>query len=436
MKSYFFTVNLLVLFLASTFTSSIAQPGYGQIWQKYRENPVFNIEDPDSIWNIVMVHLAMGVGHAMHDGSEYKFYMGGYDGDNFSIVLATSTNLDSGWSWYPGNPVLTPGPGLWDDHDVGSPCVIKDGDTYKMWYLGSPDANVNWKIGYATSSDGLTWVKHPDPVLEYVPDTWEESLSSMYVIKDGDTLRMWYVDEGLGKSGLGYAISTDGINWSKSIENPVLQPGDLGSWDDEFIIVPTVIQENGKYRLWYTGAGDPEFGPPWQTGFAMSDDGIHWTRDPNNPVLQVGNPGEWDEDWALSCDIFKINDSTYKMLYSGSDLEEYHLGLATISEMGEDIIDAIEYNFSNIPISFVLYQNYPNPFNPTTNIEFTIPKTEIVTLKVYNILGEEVTTLVSERLAAGTYSYEWNALNLASGVYLYKLEAEDYIETRKMILMK
>ena len=83
-----------------------------------------------------------------------------------------------------------------------------------------------------------------------------------------------------------------------------------------------------------------------------------------------------------------------------------------------------------------LTQNYPNPFNPTTTISFDLPKTSEVTLKIFNILGEEVTTLVSDRLSAGLYSYEWVASNLASGVYLYRLTAGNYVEMRKMVLMR
>ena len=101
---------------------------------------------------------------------------------------------------------------------------------------------------------------------------------------------------------------------------------------------------------------------------------------------------------------------------------------ATITGMAE--------NENNIPLEYGLKQNYPNPFNPTTNIEFSIPKSEFVTLKVYNILGEEVATLVSEKLAAGSYKYDWNASDLASGVYLYRLQAGDYVDVKKMILMK
>jgi len=85
---------------------------------------------------------------------------------------------------------------------------------------------------------------------------------------------------------------------------------------------------------------------------------------------------------------------------------------------------------------YVLHQNYPNPFNPSTTIEFNIPKTNEVTLKIFNILGEEVVTLVSDRLSAGSYSCEWDATNLASGVYLYRLEVGSTVQTRKMILMR
>ena len=89
-----------------------------------------------------------------------------------------------------------------------------------------------------------------------------------------------------------------------------------------------------------------------------------------------------------------------------------------------------------VPVKSFLYRNYPNPFNPSTTIMFDLPKSSEVSLKVFNILGEEVATLVSERLSTGSYSYDWDASNLASGVYLYRLQAGDYIETRKMILMK
>ena len=89
-----------------------------------------------------------------------------------------------------------------------------------------------------------------------------------------------------------------------------------------------------------------------------------------------------------------------------------------------------------IPATITLFQNYPNPFNPTTTIEFALPQSGYVTLKIYNILGEEVSTLVSERLTAGKYKYDFDAIGLASGVYLYCLKAESFKQTKKLILLK
>lgn len=91
---------------------------------------------------------------------------------------------------------------------------------------------------------------------------------------------------------------------------------------------------------------------------------------------------------------------------------------------------------NNIPNKFALYQNYPNPFNPSTKIKFDIPKSSLVTLRIYDITGREVSKAVGQQLNAGTYSYEWNASGLSSGVYFYKLRTEGYAEVKKMLLLK
>jgi hypothetical protein len=86
--------------------------------------------------------------------------------------------------------------------------------------------------------------------------------------------------------------------------------------------------------------------------------------------------------------------------------------------------------------SYTLRQNYPNPFNPSTTISFAIPANSFVSLKVYDILGREVTTLVSEQLSAGNHSRQWNAMDMPSGVYFYRLQAGSFTETKKLILLK
>ncbi len=91
---------------------------------------------------------------------------------------------------------------------------------------------------------------------------------------------------------------------------------------------------------------------------------------------------------------------------------------------------------SFIPESYSLSQNYPNPFNPVTNISFAVAETGFVTLKVYDVTGSEVAQLVNGELNAGTYNFDFNASHLPSGIYFYKLAADNYSETKKMILIK
>ena len=89
-----------------------------------------------------------------------------------------------------------------------------------------------------------------------------------------------------------------------------------------------------------------------------------------------------------------------------------------------------------VPAEYRLSQNYPNPFNPSTSIEFDLPKSSLVKLVVYNMLGREVATLVYEELKPGSYEYEWNGSSFASGVYFYRLITEDFSQTKSMVLLK
>ena len=95
-----------------------------------------------------------------------------------------------------------------------------------------------------------------------------------------------------------------------------------------------------------------------------------------------------------------------------------------------------EIDIENVPTEFAIYQNYPNPFNPSTKIRYQLPKESNVTIKIYDILGSEVVTLLNENKEAGTYEVELNAQSLSSGTYIYRIVAGDFVETRKMSLLK
>ncbi|NWG28168.1 MAG: T9SS type A sorting domain-containing protein [Ignavibacteriaceae bacterium] len=102
----------------------------------------------------------------------------------------------------------------------------------------------------------------------------------------------------------------------------------------------------------------------------------------------------------------------------------------------ENLSDVIEVDYSMIPKVFNLSQNYPNPFNPMTTIRFDIPKEVKVTLKMYDMLGAEVETLIDEVMEPGYYKYEWNASKFASGVYFYRITAGNFVSAKKLILLR
>jgi hypothetical protein len=108
----------------------------------------------------------------------------------------------------------------------------------------------------------------------------------------------------------------------------------------------------------------------------------------------------------------------------------------TLFGAADTTTDLIDEKYDNQRDTFLLGQNYPNPFNPTTVIKYQLPKSRHVTLKVYDIIGKEVAVLVDEQKNAGSYQVTLNDFRLASGVYLYQLKAGNFVETKKLILLK
>jgi len=157
---------------------------------------------------------------------------------------------------------------------------------------------------------------------------------------------------------------------------------------------------------------------------------------------------------SLSAAYYQTNDSGLVAYWKFDELED----LGVNSDGADDVRDLsvngnhidlegdafiepggptnVEVLSNEVPTEFSLNQNYPNPFNPITTINFSIQEASYVSLKIFNSLGEEVETLVAEELSAGNFNYDWNAKGFASGIYFYKLQTENFFETKKMILLK
>ena len=201
-------------------------------------------------------------------------------------------------------------------------------------------------------------------------------------------------------------------------------------WENRSIFPEAVLQDSSLFHMWYLGLNSSFIG---RTGYATSPDGVNWTKYENNPVLNVGSSGAWD-DVTVAVGAVLFDGTTYEMWYdSWAGANSGAIGYAT----APDSIPTIGItNEGVIPDRYELSQNYPNPFNPETVIRYSLPKAENVSLVVYNLIGEEVAYLINERKPAGSYTVAWDASNLASGIYFYRLQAGDFVQTRKMVLLK
>jgi predicted GH43/DUF377 family glycosyl hydrolase len=296
----------------------------------------------------------------------------------FPAAYATS----GPWTKYPGNPVLLPTAGSWDADYVTTPRVVYGGTTYRMWYQGGV-SGVN-RIGYATSSDGINWVKHGIVLSPGPAGSWDDSSIGLgSVIWNGTAYLMWYT----GTNGITYtggairlAVSKDGANWVKYSGNPVLIPSELGN-DQDYIAAPYVITLKLTYNMWYTGKSaespnvnrilhatsfdgihwskwpSPVLSPStnntaWDSngvyapsviwsgqifglwysginqtglvpriGYATSPDGGSWTRSANNPILTPGLPGSWDSRGVEEPSVIKVGNS-YMLFYDGYSAQQ------------------------------------------------------------------------------------------------------------------
>jgi len=198
-----------------------------------------------------------------------------------------------------------------------------------MWYTGA-FSSTSYNLGYATSPYGSNWTKHPTPVLEAGTDAWEAGgVGNGYVMPVAGGYKMWYVgaNSGWTKECIGYATSTDGILWQKDMQNnPVLEPGISGEWDDTWVAGKVMLKDN-IYYMWYLGAGTT-WGQ-FRIGLATSSDGItNWTKHPANPVL-TPSPSGWDGGEVEAPSVLLVGDTLY-MYYDGSPSGSYvwQIGLA------------------------------------------------------------------------------------------------------------
>lgn len=287
-------------------------------WTKFAGNPMLTPIGTWDAWGNWSPNVDF-------DGTTYRmWYAGSSSATNTGMGYATSIDGLT-WAVHPSNPVLTSTPSTWDDSDFDDFSVVSTGSEYLLWYTS------NSQFGLARSPDGITWTKElTNPVMVPTAGSFDATaVFSPNVRWDGTTYEMWYT--GLDASGIwktGYATSPDGITWTKSAVNPVLGAGAGGAWDAGGAAVPKVILDGAFYRMWFTGVSAA--GKPSGIGYASSTDGINWTKYTGNPVIGLGAGSSWDDDEIWGGHVIK-DGATYKMWYAAEALSggSTRIGYAT-----------------------------------------------------------------------------------------------------------
>jgi photosystem II stability/assembly factor-like uncharacterized protein len=315
----------------------------------------------------------------INDNFSYPYYLAI---DSFGTVFASGSysTLPSMWS----------APRIWRTTDEGLMWTIVSSPSpsglfwYPKAFLRSPQGHFFacfW--GYSSSlflrsiDDGVTWIEIANgfPSNDYATTLLSTSTDQIFA----------------GTSSHGLFMSTDdGTNW---------YPTNFGLTDINAI----AVNRFGHLFIGTNSAGV----------FRSNDGGNEWfTINSNLPDLCVLSLSIDTDGYLLvgtrSCGVWRSLSPTTDVHYFSHDT----------------------------PFFFSLYQNYPNPFNPITTIKFQIPSTSFVILKVFDLLGKELSTLVNEKKSAGEYQVLWNGHGFSSGVYFYRLTANDFVETKRFVLLK
>jgi hypothetical protein len=266
---------------------------------RYPDNPVIKVGE-EGMWD----DQTLGCFTVLDDGDRFYLYSGGAQyGKPKNIGMATSPD-GIHWTKYERNP-LFPG---------SMPYAIKVADTFFLYHPGKDDTGRHGLL-MRTSQDGFRWGK-PTRVLAGVMDPCVIRVNGKYYLYYCGGGRKTMNGKQVWEFKAYMATSEDGINWRKE-PKLVLPLGPPGSWDESSHAGPCVLKLEDGFHMWYLGSGSYKDHIAWRIGHATSADGLNWTKSGKEPVLDVGKPGDWDCGTFMSFDII-FRDGKFLFWYAGA----------------------------------------------------------------------------------------------------------------------
>jgi photosystem II stability/assembly factor-like uncharacterized protein len=369
-----------------------------------------------------------------------NLYAGIY-GDGISVTS------DGGDNWTYINNGLT-------NSDVHSIVCFYDNDVDTIILAGDSDGHI-----YRSKDNGISWVESDSGIQKY----WNISAmvvcgkdlytgTSKGIYRSTNNGEFWSVSRN-GLGNIGADVSSMAVKGTKIFAglygDGVFVTSDNGNnWTEinnglsDLLIQSIAVAGNNLY------AGTRSSG-----AFISSDDGMNWQQ-VNSGITDLNIKALIAVDTIIfagcSNSIFystnhgvnwiSIDECSNKGIISSLAISGSNLFVGTNKGVWKrslsEIITSIDEKLKQLPSRFSLEQNYPNPFNPSTTIKFSLPKASYVTLNIFNSLGQEVAKLVSQYISAGTYTTLWKAVGIPSGVYFYRITAGEFLETKKLLLIK
>jgi len=231
-----------------------------------------------------------------------------------------TSGTSGGWRKYAQNPVL--GGSLGVCFDVS---LLREADKYRMWFSWRDKKSVAW----VESTDGIHW-SPPAIILGPNPATlWEADINRPVVIRNDDTYYMWYTGQAREHSWIGLATSRDGIHWARASSEPVLSAAE--PWEKAAVMCPCVFWDEslGAYRMWYSGGEQYE---PDAIGYATSLDGKHWTKLSANPIFRSDPRAAWERYKVTGCQVLRRGNWHYMFYIGFRDIDHAQIGVARSSD--------------------------------------------------------------------------------------------------------
>jgi len=285
-------------------------------------------------------------------------------------------------------------------------------------YLGLP----HYTSVFRTTDGGINWTESAFGT--------DENLSSVYFI---DNMKGWAVG-GANSQGLVYYTSDGGVNW---IQQNIPTT--------EYLYKVFFIDENHGWASGHLGTILSTVNPvPVElTSFTAVSNGnnvtLLWqtTTETNNSGFEVQRKQtEWESIGFVNGQGTTTKENSYSFVDDNLTAGKYQYRLKQIDFDGSFEYSEIVNVQVQAPSDYTLFQNFPNPFNPSTTIKYSIPAGGVVKLTVLNAIGEEIETLVNEYKSEGAHEVTFNAKNIPSGIYLYRIETDKFSSVKKMVLLK